>query len=329
MSSHTIVEASDNAGRQRTPASAAAGILLIVVAVGLLPWFVDSYTLHLGILAGIAVVLASSLNLITGYTGKLSLGHAAFYGIGAYASTLLNLRLGVPVILAMACAGPCAALTAFVVGPIMLRLRGAHFIIVTLSFAIVLQLVFVNWVWLTNGPTGIFGIDYPKLGAFEFSSKESYFYLVAGFACLTIFAIWRVIHSRTGRAFIALREHEQLAMSIGISSRAYSLWAFTIAGAFAGWAGALYAHYVGVITPDLLGFDVMVATLVMLVIGGKGTLFGPVIGAVIVTYLPEQLRVLSEYRLTIFGIALMACVLLLPNGIISLRERVMRKGSEA
>ena len=294
-------------------------MVLTLGAVCVFPYIVDSYTLHLGILSLIALILASSLNLITGYAGKLSLGHAAFYGIGAYASTLLHQKVGLPVLVSMAVAGPIAASIALCVGPIMLRLRGAHFIIVTLSFAIVTQLVFVNWIELTNGPTGIFGIDYPAIATFEFSDKNSYFFLVAACAGATIWALSRIIDSRFGRALIALREHEELAVSIGVSAKAYLLASLSIAAAFAGWAGALYAHYVGVITPDLLGFDVMVAMLVMVVAGGKGTLWGPAIGAVIVTFLPEQLRTLSDYRLTVFGIMLMACVLLLPNGLASLR----------
>jgi branched-chain amino acid transport system permease protein len=297
----------------------ALGIAAAIVLVLLFPFLADDYGLHLAILSGIAVILASSLNLIIGYTGKLSLGHAAFYGIGAYASTLANQRLAIPVLLAMALAGPATALVAFVVGPVMLRLRGAHFIIVTLSFSIVVQLVFINWFWLTNGPTGIFGIDYPSIGDFAFSGKQSYFYLVAVCDAIVVAGIWAIIHSRVGRALIALRENEQLAISVGVSPRYYSMLALVLAAGLAGWAGALYAHYVAVITPDLLGFDVMVSMLVMVVIGGKGTLIGPILGAALVTYVPEQLRVLSDYRLTIFGLLLMACVLILPDGLASLR----------
>ncbi len=296
-----------------------AGIVGGIAAALVFPFVVDDYTLHLTILSGIAVVLASSLNLITGYAGKLSLGHAAFYGIGAYASTIANQKLGLPVLLAMALAGPITALIAFAVGPVMLRLRGAHFIIVTLSFAIVVQLVFINWIWLTNGPTGIFGIDYPAIGSFDFSSKQSYFYLVVACDAVVVAAIWAIVHSRVGRALLALRENEQLAISIGVSPRYYSLLALVLAAGLAGWAGALYAHYVGVITPDLLGFDVMVSMLVMVVVGGKGTLIGPILGAALVTFVPEQLRVLSDYRLTIFGVLLMTCVLVAPDGLASLR----------
>ncbi|MGM4903358.1 branched-chain amino acid ABC transporter permease [Tardiphaga sp. 866_E4_N2_1] len=311
--------------RARGTVMKALGLSALLMTAFFFPFLADDYVLHLAILTGIAIILASSLNLITGYAGKLSLGHAAFYGIGAYASTLANQRLGIPVLVAMGLAGPMTAAIALVTGPVMLRLRGAHFIIVTLSFAIVVQLVFINWIWLTNGPTGIFGIDYPTFGSFALSDKQSYFYLVAACDVLTLLMLWCIVHSRLGRALIALRENEQLAASIGISSPHYSLLALVLAAGLAGWAGALYAHYVGVITPDLLGFDVMVSMLVMVVVGGKGTLLGPVLGAALVTFLPEQLRVLSDYRLTIFGILLMACVMALPDGIASLGSLLQRK----
>jgi branched-chain amino acid transport system permease protein len=297
--------------------------LVAVAVVAGVPYTVDNYTLHLAILSGIAVIAASSLNLIMGYAGKLSLGHAAFYGIGAYTSALLCMSAGVPSWLAILAAAPAAAFAALLVGPIVLWLRGAYFIIVTLSFSIVLQLVIVNWVEFTNGPMGILGIPYLAVGSFEFSSKASYFYLVVASAALTIWCIRRLMRSRTGRAFEALRENENVAMSIGVNKLHYSLLAFCIGGGFAGFAGALYAQYVSVITPEMFGFDVMVGMLVMVAVGGKGTLSGPVIGAILVTFVPEQLRLVKEFRLSIFGIVLMLSVILMPNGLVSLGPTVL------
>jgi branched-chain amino acid transport system permease protein len=299
-------------------------IATVLVAVALLPLVADRYVMHLAILSGIAVIAASSLNVITGYAGKLSLGHAAFYGIGAYASALLTVSAGWPVWLSMLASAPAAAIAALMIGPVVLWLRGAYFIIVTLSYSIVLQLVITNWIDLTQGPMGILGIPYPSFGGFELSSKTSYFYLVAICAVLTVWFIARLVDSRIGRAFVGLRENENVAMTIGINKLRYSLTAFVIAAAFAGFAGALYAHYVSVITPEMLGFDVMVTILVMLTIGGKGTLTGPVLGAILVTFVPEQLRLVKEYRLSIFGIALMLCVVLLPNGVVSLAPHIKR-----
>src|SRR5258708_574192 len=300
----------------------ALGLAALVTFLIIFSVLADDYVLHLAILSGVAVILASSLNLLAGYAGRLSLGHAAFYGIGAYASTLVNQKLGLPVLLWMALAGPITALVALIVGPVMLRLRGAHFIIVTLSFSVVIQLVVVNWIWLTNGPTGIFGIDYPTIFGYALADKRPYFYLVAVCDCIVLLGLWFIVNSRVGRALIALREHEQLATSIGVSPRYYFLLTLVLAAGLAGWAGALYAHYVGVITPDLLGFDVMVSILGMVVVGGKGTLIGPVLGALLVTYVPEQLRFLTDYRLTLFGLLLTACVLAFPDGIVSLGARL-------
>jgi branched-chain amino acid transport system permease protein len=316
MSEHAGVQS--DLPKLRIGAMKAALVLVAAAAILGFPFAVDNYTLHLAILSAIAVIAASSLNLVMGYVGKLSLGHAAFFGIGAYTSALLSISAGVPSWLAMLAAAPVAAFSALLIGPIVLWLRGAYFIIVTLSFSMVLQLVIINWVDFTNGPMGILGIAYPSIGSFEFSSKASYFYLVAASAVVTIWCIRRLMQSRTGRAFEALRENENVAMSIGVSKLHYSLLAFCIAAGLAGFAGALYAHYVSVITPEMFGFDVMVGMLVMVAVGGKGTLSGPVIGAILVTFVPEQLRLVKEFRLSIFGIVLMLSVVLMPNGIASL-----------
>ena len=324
MSESSIPAATAAAAGPRNSGVQRLAIAAVLVAVALFPLAADRYVMHLAILSGIAVIATSSLNVITGYAGKLSLGHAAFYGIGAYASALLTMSAGWPVWLSMLASAPAAALAALMIGPIVLWLRGAYFIIVTLSYAVVLQLVITNWIDLTNGPMGVLGIPYPSIGEFELSSKTSYFYLVAICAVLTVWFISRVVESRIGRAFVGLRENENVAMTIGVNKLRYSLTAFVIAAAFAGFAGALYAHYVSVITPEILGFDIMVGMLVMLTIGGKGTLTGPVLGAVLVTFVPEQLRLVKEYRLSIFGIALMLCVVLLPNGVVSLAPHARR-----
>jgi branched-chain amino acid transport system permease protein len=300
-------------------------LLVVAVALVVLPWVVDTYTLHLSILAGIAVILALSLNLLMGYVGELSLGHAAFYGLGGYTSALLSMSLGVPVWLGMLGAMPVPALVALAIGPVVLRLRGAYFVIVTMSFSLILQLIAVNWVELTNGPMGILGIPYPMVGGMELSSKAAYFYLVAAWAVVTFWIMGRLVRSRTGRAFEALREDELVAASIGVSRLHYTLVAFVVGAGFAGLAGALYAHYVGVITPDLIGFGTMVTILVMVVVGGKGTMVGPVVGALLVTFLPEQLRLVKELRLSIFGLALMLSVVLVPNGLVSLWPRLQRR----
>lgn len=318
--------------KARIPSKSGLGFATIILCAlvgaaltAIFPFIVDPYTLHLAILSAIWVIAASSLNLITGYVGKLSLGHSAFFGIGAYTSAILSMYAGTPVWIALLASIPAAMLAALLIGPIVLWLRGAYFIIVTLSFSIVIQLVVINWVDLTNGPMGILGLPLPSIGGFEFSSKTSYFYLVAAGAAVTIWSIQRLRDSRTGRAFEALRENENVAASIGISKLHYSLLAFCVGAGFAGFAGALYGHYVSVITPDMFGFDVMVSMLVMVAIGGKGTLTGPLIGAVLVTFVPEQLRLVKEYRLSIFGLILMVSVVLMPDGLVSLRRLIQAR----
>lgn len=307
--------------------STLAVLALAVVALVAAPWVTDSYLLHLLTLSGIAAILALSLNLMVGYAGQLSLGHTAFYGIGAYTSALLSLRLQAPVGVGLASAMVAAALLGLAIGPIVLRLRGAYFVMATLSFSIVLQLLVTNLESITNGPMGLLGIPAPALGPIEFVPGPSYYYLVLVCAAGTLFMMRRLVHSRPGRAFVALREHESLAMAVGVNPWHYSIAAWVLGGTFAGLAGALYAHYSAVITPDLFGFATMVAMLVMVVLGGMGTLSGPILGALIVTILPEELRLAKELRLSIFGMLLMATVLLAPEGVVGLVDRVRRARS--
>jgi branched-chain amino acid transport system permease protein len=226
--------------------TALVGMVFLVAAA--LPFVSDPYTLHLAVLSGISVIAASSLNLIMGYVGKLSLGHSAFFGIGAYTSALLSMSAGAQS--GYQCWRRYRPQQSWLcLSALVLWLRGAYFIIVTLSFSIVLQIVMINWVDLTNGPMGILNVPIRPC-TFELATRTSYFYLILISAGATIWCIQRLIQSRTGRAFEALRENEDVAVSIGVSKLHYSLLAFCIAAGFAGFAGALYAHYVSVITPS-------------------------------------------------------------------------------
>ena len=299
-------------------------LLACLVPALVLPLVVaDQYFIHLMILAFFYVILASSLNLIVGYVGELSLGHTAFLGLGAYISALLSARLGLPVGWSMLLGGLGAGLGGLIIGYLTLRLEGPYFVIITLAFAEVLRLVATNWIGLTNGPMGIAGIAPPHftfggLGELAFETKTEFYYLGLLLTALTLFVIHRFVYSNLGRAAVAIRENRHLAQSVGIDPFVHALAAFVPGAFFAGIAGAFYAHYISFVGPEVFGFSFMVTMLIMVLVGGAGTLVGPVLGAVLITLLEEYLRVANEVRLSIFGAVVVLVVLFFPTGLVGL-----------
>jgi branched-chain amino acid transport system permease protein len=306
-------------------------ILLALLAVAaILPLFVhDEYFIHLLVVAGFYVILASSLNLIVGYVGELSLGHAAYLGLGAYAAALLSTRFDLPPALSLLAGAAAGGIGGAIIGALTLRLKGPYFVIITLSFAEVLRLVANNWIAVTNGPMGISGIKPPDLALGPFltlpvRSQTGFFYLVLALAAIALIVMYRFVHSNMGRAAVAIRENRNVAQSVGIDPFFYALVAFVLGALFAGIAGAFYAHYFTFVGPEVFSFSFMMSMLIMVLVGGKGTLIGPVIGAVLVTLADEYLREAQQLRLTIFGLLVIAVVLFLPDGLVGLPARLRR-----
>jgi branched-chain amino acid transport system permease protein len=310
-------------------------VLAVLASVPL--WVTSLYVLHIFIIAGIFIIAAMSLNLLLGYAGQLSLGHVAFFGIGAYTSALISLGFDIhltndlafgiepqPVWLAMLAGLVVPGLFGLGVGRIASRLRGAYFVIVSISFAEVVRLVAVNWVELTQGPMALNNIPPLTLGipgvfAFSFLRKPAYFYVVLLVAVACYVVIRRLVNSQAGRAMIALRENEALASSVGIDVTRYLVLATATSAAMVGAAGALYAHYVRIVDPDIFLFIYTVTMVIMVITGGKGTLAGPIVGGVIFGMLPEVLRsfaIVPELQWVLFGILMILIVFLLPQGIV-------------
>ena len=281
-------------------------------------WLANPYFLHVVIMAGIFGVLALSLNLLLGYTGQLSLGHAAFFGIGAYTSALLTLRLEWSFWLALPGAVALTALAGWLIGRLALKLRGAYFVLVTISFAGVISLVSVNWMELTNGPLGLPGVPAPELGPWSLRTKPAYYYLVLAGVVLSYVVCRRLVRSRIGRAFLALRENEPLAESVGVDVTHYLVLAAVVSAGLAGLAGSLYAHYTRFVSPEVFLFTYTVTMVVMVVAGGKGTLAGPLVGALLFTALPEALRLATswQWQMLAYGVLLVLLVFFLPRGIV-------------
>jgi len=293
--------------------------VLLIAAVAV-PFFVESdYVMHTLIMSAIYALLTMGLNIITGFAGQLSLGHAAFFGVGAYASALLTLKMGMNFFLAMSCAAGMAWVMGVMLGFPALKLRGPYLVICTIGFVQIMHEVFLNWISLTRGPMGIVGIDYPPtltLGSWtiDFSIPLNYYFLVLVFAVITFVIILSLLNSKLGRALKAIREDEIAAECAGINLTYYKLIAFSLGAVFAGIAGSLYAHYIGYISPDSFVLLESINILVMLVLGGMGTMIGPVIGAAGVTFLLEYLRFLAEFKLIFYGLVLMVVMVVAPGG---------------
>lgn len=279
------------------------------------------YFLHLMILALIWVVIAQGQNLIQGFTGYVSIASAGFMGVGAYASTLLCLRLGVSVWAAMACAPVITALIAVFVGYPSLRVKGHYFAIVTLAYNLVIFIVLNNFSSLTGGEGGLTNVPRPESFSLagiklSFEGRESYYYLVLFAAIFATMTCALILRSRIGQVLLAIRQNETLAQAVGIETWHYKLFAFVLSAAFAGLAGALYAHFIGFLNPEPFGVDQSLNAILAVILGGSGTLSGPVIGAFLVVALPEYLRVADTLRLVVYGALLIVTTIYMPRGVV-------------
>jgi len=312
--------------------------LIILLTIPL--WLQDQYILHILITTGIFIIAAMSLNLLLGYTGQLSLGHVAFFGIGAYASALTTLGFEVelfgfrvvhqpwPAIVGLFVGMVAAGISGYVIGRLSFKVRGAYFVIVTISFAEVTRLVALNWVELTQGPLALtnippYTLGLPGLGDYTLWNKTAYYYLVVAVGLAAYFVIARLVGSRVGRAMIALKENETLASSVGIDVTRYLVLAAVVSAAMAGGAGSLYAHYLKIIDPDIFLFIYTVTMVIMVITGGKGTLAGPIVGGIIFGFLPVILRPFAApaVQWILYGGLMIAIVLVLPQGIVPALER--------
>ena len=274
-----------------------------------------AYLLHLAVLAGIYIILTLSLNLIIGYAGQVSLGHAAFYGIGAYASALVALNWHFPFPLAALSAMLVAGGCGMALGLPTLRLKEDYLAIVTLGFGVIMDMVFLN-LEITGGPDGLPGIPSPALFGQSFRPAGLYLLIVAVAVALVLTVTWRLVGSYHGRALRAIRDHEITAQVMGINTPAYKVMIFTLAAALAGLAGSLYAHYITFINPETFGLHASILILAMVVLGGMGSIGGSVLGAVILTILPEVLRQAHAYQELIYGGLLVVLLIWRPEGLL-------------
>jgi branched-chain amino acid transport system permease protein len=286
------------------------------------------YYMQLVILALIWVIVAQGQNIIQGFTGYVSITQAGFMGIGAYSSTLLSTGLGWPVWITLLCAPLTTSLFALLVGYPSLRVKGHYFAIVTLAYNMVIFVVLMNFSPLTGGEAGIANIPKPGAmfgGMVSFDNRTAYYYLVLICALLLTGLATLVLHSRVGRILLAIRENETLATATGIAVWKYKLFAFVTSGFFAGVAGALYAHFQGFINPESFGVAQSLDAILAVILGGSGTIAGPIIGAFVVTFLPEYLRFADSFRLIVYGFLLVIATIFMPRGIAFLLAQAWSK----
>jgi len=284
--------------------------------------FQDSYWRTNLIVCALNVMLAIGLDFILGYAGQLNLGHSSFYGIGAYASTLLIMKLGFPFWIAFLLAMLLSGIAGGALSVFAVRLRGHYLAIASLGFAVIVHQVLLNWISLTQGPLGIYAIKpppeipLPGLGVISFGNAANMFYLVAGFALLFYLLLDQLVRSPVGETLTAIREDEVSAASFGINCAAWKVFAFGIGSAIAGAAGTFYASFVGTLVPDAFSITESFTILAMVIVGGMGTLIGPVWGAILLTVLPELLRGVGDLRLVLYGATLTLVVMFIPGGLV-------------
>lgn len=296
--------------------------LLLLVAALLLPFYVpDAYIFQIVIMSFLFAIATSSMNLIIGFAGQASLAHGAFFGIGAYGVAIMT-KAGLSFWLALPLAALISAGIGAVIGIPSLRTRGHYFAIVTLCFGVILWIVAGNWIQLTGGHNGIFGIPLPSsipipfLGEIDFYSQTAQYYLALTFLLLTLFVLHRLIYSMFGLTFMAMRNNEPLADAVGIDPFTTKLMAFVIANFIAGMAGGIYASIIGAVSPSAASHLMTFNFLIYVILGGIATLSGSVIGAFAIPIIMELLQFLGDYRMLIFGALLVVVIIYFPQGFV-------------
>ena len=301
----------------------AALFLAVLLAVPyLLP---NEYYLSICILGCLSAIIAVGLNLLMGYAGQISLGHAAFYGIAAYVTAICTTRLGLPIPVGMAAGVGLAVVVAWLLAEPILKLKGHYLAMATLGFGIILSIVFNEAVDWTGGPSGFVGIPRLSLAGYDFDSDLSYYNLVAVVLAVVVLGALNLMRSRTGRALRALHVSEKAAASLGVDIAAHKRFVFVLSAGLAGLAGVLYAHYLSFIAPASFGFSFSVQLVVMVVLGGMASVWGSVVGAFFLTALPEALREFEDIDILVYGAILVLTIMFLPDGLAGGARRLVRK----
>jgi branched-chain amino acid transport system permease protein len=298
-------------------------LAVVIVALLIIPQVLSSYIVYVVTLAMLFCMLTASYDLMTGYTGPLSFCPAAFYGLGAYTSALLTLKAGMSFWLALPISTVFVFGFAACVGYPALKLRGHYFAVTTFFFGHFMYLVFLNSRNITKGPLGLGGIRPPdSIFGIDFSSMTAMYYLILVFGALMVAFLFTIVNSGVGRMLVSIRENEDLAEASGVNTAFFKVIAFSISGGLAGMTGSLFAHFFRLLHPSTFSWMTSEMIVIMFLVGGSGTIIGPIIGAGVVTLVLELMRFAPELRFIIWSILLIVILLIEPRGLAGMYARI-------
>ena len=311
-------------------------LALFTMFLILIPFVADAYILYVANLIGFSIIGAVGLNILTGYTGQISLGHAAFMGVGGYAAAILMTQLNFSFWLALPCAGLVAALAGLVIGIPSLRVKGLYLCMATLAAQFIFEFIFIHWESMTQGIRGI-NVSSPVLVNFPLDTEKRFYFLTLFMVFLAVGFARNLVRSRVGRAFVAIRDRDLAAEIMGISLFRYKLTAFAISSFYAGVAGALWVSFMRIVTPDHFPFHLSIQYLAMVIVGGLGSILGSIFGAIFMILTPEVLNTLSSalskmipdvgqlfipMKEVVFGALIVLFLILEPRGLAEIWRRI-------
>lgn len=302
----------------------------LALAVLLIPFFVDSkyYFIVLNVI-GLNTIVVVGLNLLIGFSGQISLGHAAFYGLGAYFSGILTVKYGFPLWPAMAAGMLATGAVAYFVGYPALKLRGHYLVMATLGFSIIINILMGELDAFTGGHDGLIGIPPLSVAGFAFDTDLKNFYLIWGFVFFGMLLTRNLLNSSVGRALRAIHGSEIAADSLGVDTARYKVKVFVLSAMYASVAGSLYAHYITFISPSSFNFYYSIQVVTMVIVGGLGSLWGSLFGAAILTFISEALHVVRQYHVIAYGVFLCLVLIFLPEGVFVGCCRLIRRLSKS
>jgi len=311
---------------------------VLIVCLLLFPFISSPYLLFLGCMVGIAVISATGLNILVGLTGQISLGHGGFMGVGAYTAVWFADNLGLPILLTIPIAGLTTAAVGTIVGLPSLRVKGLYLAIATMAASVILHFVFVHWESVTRGNAGFNLMNYSVFGI-ELNSDFRIYFSIVPLAFLAVLGQRNLLRTLIGRAFIAIRDRDISAEVLGVDLLKYKLMSFGLSSFYAGCAGALWAYFYKVVTPDSFPLDTSIFYLAAIIVGGMGTVLGPIFGAAFMALVPEMLKMLTEWvepilpnaqvhlspvKGIVFGVLIVCFLLFEPHGLCEIWRRIQR-----
>lgn len=302
------------------------GIAIFVLIMFLFPLFIRNlYYLNVLIFVGIYTIAAIGLSLLFGYAGQISLGQAAFYGLGAYASGVLSTKYALNPWVAFVISILLVGVVAYLIGKSILSLSGHYLAMGTLGFGIIMNIIFVEWYSMTGGHSGMVNIPNLDIFGFKLNNDIRYYYFVWSVTAIIFMFSFNLVHSKVGRALRGISESEIASEVLGVNTSEVKVIIFVISAVYAAIAGNLYTYYLTFLTPDIFGFKFSLDLVIMVVLGGLGSIWGVFFGVLILIILPEYLRVLKDYDIIVYGIFLIVIVLFLPGGLSQLRTSFVQR----